>query len=156
MSFSIGSMCISDALFSIPVFIIVSTIFVISFELAPKSSVVSTSRLSNVDKILFENDIYFSIEYPLCNSINLICSTTFGSFTSEKHTLTFPFISSNGMTLFFLAVSIDIYFDILTSSGRIIITFSPKISLIACTNFFSSIVPISAKASPIFVLGCSF
>ena len=125
----------SLALFSIPVFIMLSTNAVTSLaELM--LSVASPSKESSILSILLSKVIYFSITRPLFSNNNLIVSIDLLFVVSAKHTfILFPSIPK-GIALFFLTISNEMYSDtfILISASVNKIAFSPKISPIAFIN----------------------
>ena len=102
--------------------------------------------------------IYLSIIKPLFKNKSLIFSSILWLAVLEKHTFIFPLLTSKGIALFLLAISIGKYSGIfiLISEALSNIGFSPNISAIAAISFDGLPICNSYNISPIFFEGCSF
>ena len=147
----------SLALLSIAIFIILLTKVIISLLTFIISTVLSEKDF-NICSTILSNVKYFSIIKPLFNNINLIVSIVFGLLLSAKQTFILLPTISNGIALYFSAISKEIYSkkSILISVVLKSIDFSPNISPIASINFCGSHIFKIYNISPIFFSGFSF
>ena len=149
----------SLALFSIPVFIILSTKFI---TVTPSESSISAPAFPSKDFnnciMSLSKVIYVSIIKPLFKNNNFILSILLLFTVFAKHTFIFPPSISKGTTLFFLAISRDIYSEISIFNIFLFnnIPFSPRISPIDVIKIYGSQASNSYKQSPIFVFGWLF